>query len=170
MKNILIGVLLFSNTLFSQSIRDGVNESYFNKISANDFDLAGIWQGNRFEVVYDSLLNEVVRFEFKDSISNLVFVRHALEEDVFYKLIPMNRADTAVLGQITVMRDSTKFLAFSKMNAEVKYEHFSDAIIYGSDAIQLNIDVPESKSLFNQIYKETEDLNVFWEFIRTNPF
>ena len=169
MKNIIIGILLFYNPLFSQSIRDGVSERLFNTVSADDFDLAGTWQGNRFEVVYDSVLSEVVRFEFIDSTYNLVFIRHAMEEDVFYKLLPINRADTAVLGQITVIRDSTKFLAFSQMNSEIKYEHFSDAAIYGSDALQLNIDVPESRLFFNQSYEATEDLNIFWEFVRYYP-
>ena len=169
LKNIIIGILLFYNPLYSQSIRDGVSETLFNTVLADDFDLAGTWQGNRFEVVYDSVLNEVVRFEFIDSISNLVFIRHTMEEDVFYKLLPINRLDTVALGQITVMRDSTKFLAFSQMNSEIKYKYFSDAAIYGSDALQLNIDVPESRLFFDKSYEETEDLNIFWEFVRYYP-
>ena len=166
----LLVFLLTSPLLASgQSIRNGVDESNFNTITASEFDLSGVWQGNRFEVVYDSLLNEVVRLEFEDSISNLVFIRYTMENDVFYKLIPLNIMDTAVLGQITMMRDSTEFFAFSKMNSDIKYEHFSEAVIYGVDAIQLNIDVPESKYFFGKEYKPTEDLNVFWEFIRYYP-
>lgn len=67
------------------------------------------------------------------------------------------------------MADINKFLAFCEMNTKMKYEYFSDAMIYGPDAVQLNIDVPESKFFFNQRYKSTEDLNVFWEFIRYYP-
>lgn len=170
MKHIVLFIAIsFCSILSGQSIRNGVNEEYFNTLKAEDFDLAGVWQANRFEVVYDSVLSEVVRFEFKDSISNVVFVRYSMDGDVFYKLTPLNPADTAVLGQITIMADNNKFLAFSEMNTKMKYEHFSDAIIYGPNALQLNIDVPESTFFFNQAYKSTEDLNVFWEFIRHYP-
>lgn len=164
-------VLLLTSPLLvsSQSIRSGVHESYFNTITAPEFDLAGLWQGNRFEVVYDSVLQEVVQFEFMDSITDIVFVRHTANEEILYEVIPLNARDTAVLGKIMILKDTGKLQAYSQMDSEVKYEHFSDAMIYGIDAFQLNIDVPESKYFFGKEYKPTEDLNVFWEFIRYYP-
>lgn len=165
----LAALILLPLLSVGQSIRYGINESNLNTVKPNDFDLAGTWQGNRFEVVYDSDLNEVVRFDFVDSLSNLVFIRQDIGGVIFYNLLPINQTDTNDLGLITIMKDSSKFVAFSRMNSEIKYECFSDVASYGSDALQLNIDVPEDEVFFKRKYRESEDLNIFWEFIRASP-
>ena len=76
MKNItILAALLISFQVFSQSIKEGVDESKFGTVAASDFDFAGVWQANRYEVVYDRELQKVVLFEFRDSITDIVFIR-----------------------------------------------------------------------------------------------
>ena len=52
--NLLVLLSVLSITLSAQSIREGINEANFNVVDAEDFDFAGVWQANRFEVVYDT--------------------------------------------------------------------------------------------------------------------
>ena len=164
-------LLLFTTQMNAQSIRGGVNEENFGTTSVSDFDFAGVWQGNRFEVVYDSLLNEVVRFEFVDSVMNLVFVRNTGEDQILYELMPLDNSDTLTFHRtlLLVDPDQESIDVMNSGNTDVPYQVFSKAVLYGADALQFNIDAPEHDSFFGHSYGPTEDMNIFWEIIRYYP-
>ena len=164
-------ILLFTTEINAQSIRDGVNEQNFGTTVVSDFDFAGVWQGNRFEVVYDSVSSEVVKFDFIDSIRNLVFVRNTGEDQVLYELIPLNKSDTLIFPKSLLLIDLAEETidVMNLGNVEAPYQVYSKAVLYGADALQFNIDTPEHESFFGHTYGPTEDMNVFWEIIRYYP-
>ena len=164
-------LLLFTTQMNAQSIRGGVNEENFGTTSVSDFDFAGVWQGNRFEVVYDSLLNEVVRFEFVDSVMNLVFVRNTGEDQILYELMPLDNSDTLTFHRTLLLVDLVQesIDVMNSGNTVVPYQVFSKAVLYGADALQFNVDAPEHDSFFGHSYEPTEDMNIFWEIIRYYP-
>lgn len=169
--NLIALLSVLSITLSAQSIREGINEANFNVVSAEDFDFAGVWQGNRFEVVYDSLLNEVVRFEFVDSVMNLVFVRNTGEDQILYELMPLDKSDTLTFHKSLLLVDLVKesIDVMNSGNTVVPYQVFSKAVLYGADALQFNVDAPEHECFFGHSYGPTEDMNIFWEIIRYYP-
>ena len=145
-------LLLFTTQMNAQSIRGGVNEENFGTTPVSDFDFAGVWQGNRFEVVYDSLLNEVVRFEFVDSVMNLVFVRNTGEDQILYELMPLDKSDTLTFHKTLLLVDLVKE-SIDVMNSGsiiVPYQVFSKGVLYGADALQFNVDA-QSMSAFSVI-------------------
>ena len=151
----------------AQSIRGGVNEENFGITKVSDFDFAGVWQANRFEVVYDTAQKKVVLFEFRDSIPNIVFVRlTGIEEIKAYEIQPIDRKVSFPYVRIGLI-DST-FICFGSAR-DSSYSFNADLKLYGLDAVQFNEDVPESNLFFGREYKETEDLNIFWELIRYDP-
>ena len=79
---VAIGFLFLSINLSAQSVRDGVDESNFGLVEERDFDFDGVRQANRFEVVYDTIKKEIVEFEFRDSINNIVFLRMTGLQDI----------------------------------------------------------------------------------------
>ena len=170
MKNVHIAFfLLFTLSTYSQSIRNGVNESNFGTVATEDFDFAGVWQANRFEVVFDKELQQVVLFEFRDSITNLVFVRVNANEDVrVYKIEPLLAKELYTFPNATLgLLEDEYFMIGAARDSS--YEFRADVKLYGADAVQFNEDVPESDVFFGHNYVDTEDLNVFWELIRYYP-
>ena len=161
----LLSVL--SITLSAQSIRDGINEANFNVVNAEDFDFAGIWQANRFEVVYDTAQKKIVLFEFRDSIPNIVFVRLTGIEDIkAYDIEPLLKSTSFPFARIGLIDSS--FICIGSAR-DSSYSFNADLQLYGLDAVQFNEDVPESNLYFGRDYKSTEDLNIFWELIRIYP-
>jgi hypothetical protein len=170
MKNVHIAFfLLFALSTYSQSIRNGVIESDFGAVATEDFDFAGVWQANRFEVVFDRELQQVVLFEFRDSITNLVFVRVNANEDVrVYKIEPLLSKEQYIFPNATLgLLEGEYFMIGGARDSS--YEFQADVKLYGADALQFNEDVPESDVFFGRVYTESEDLNVFWELIRYYP-
>lgn len=168
MKNILSLIFLCSLTISSaQSIREEINEADFNVVRAENFDFAGVWQANRFEVVYDTAQKKIVLFEFRDSIPNIVFVRLTGIEDIkAYDIEPL--VNTAVFPFTRIGLIDSSFICIGSAR-DSSYSFNADLQLYGLDAVQFNEDVPESKLFFDHDYKATEDLNIFWELIRINP-
>ena len=165
--NLLILLSVLSSILSAQSIREGVNESYFNTATASDFDFAGVWQANRFEVIYDTAQGKIVLFEFRDSIPNIVFVRLTGIEDVkAYDIEPLGNRTDFPYARIGLIDSS--FICIGSAR-DSSYSFNADLQLYGTDAVQFNEDVPESNLFFNRDYKATEDLNIFWELIRIYP-
>ena len=165
--NLLVILTVLSITLSAQSIREGVNEANFNLVSAEDFDFAGVWQANRFEVVYDTAQKKVVLFEFRDSLPNLVFVRlKGIENIKAYDIEPLEHKTGFPYARIGLIDSS--FICIGSAR-DSSYSFNADIQLYGLDAVQFNEDVPESNRFFGHDYKTTEDLNVFWEFIRVYP-
>lgn len=166
-KALLIMLLTSPLLAFGQSIRNGVDESNFNIIAANEFDFAGVWQANRFEVVYDTAQEKIVLFEFRDSIPNIVFVRLTGIEDIkAYDIEPLEKRTDFPHVRIGLVDSS--FICIGSAR-DSSYSFNADLQLYGIDAVQFNEDVPESNLFFNRDYKATEDLNIFWEFIRLYP-
>ena len=160
-------LLVLSVALSAQSVREGVNEANFNLVSAEDFDFAGVWQANRFEVVYDTAQKKVVLFEFRDSIPNIVFVRLTGVEDIkAYDIEPLEHRTGFPYARIGLIDSS--FICIGSAR-DSSYSFNADLQLYGLDAVQFNEDVPESNRFFGRKYEITEDLNVFWELIRVNP-
>jgi len=167
MKFILIGIVLISNSLHAQSVRYGIYESNFGVVSANDFDFAGVWQANRFEVVYDTAQGKVVLFQFRDSIPNMVFIRLTGIEDIkAYDIEPLDKSTSFPFARIGLIDSSFICVGSAK---DSSYSFNADLQLYGLDAVQFNEDVPESNQFFGREYKATEDLNIFWELIRIYP-
>ena len=165
---VAIGFLFLNINISAQSVRDGVDESNFGLIEARDFDFAGVWQANRFEVVYDTIKKEIVEFEFRDSINNLVFLRMTGLQDIkAYAIEPIVPGTGFPYLRIGLFDDEYAGIGFAR---DSSYQFDTDVKLYGADAIQFNEDVPESESFFGHTYKESEDLNVFWELIRTYPY
>lgn len=162
--NVIVPLLTLSISLSAQSIREGINEANFNIVNAEDFDFAGVWQANRFEVVYDTVQKKVVLFEFRDSIPNIVFVRLTGIEDIkVYDIEPLENRTGFPYARIGLIDGSFKCIGSAR---DSSYSFNADLQLYGLDAVQFNEDVPESNLFFDRDYKSTEDLNVFWEFIR----
>ena len=165
--NLLVLLSVVSITLSAQSIREGVNEANFNVVSAEDFDFAGVWQANRFEVVYDTAQKKIVLFEFRDSIPNMVFVRLTGIEDIkAYDIEPLDKGTGFPYVRIGLIDSS--FICIGSAR-DSSYSFNADLQLYGLDAVQFNEDVPESNRFFGHDYEKSEDLNVFWEIIRTYP-
>ena len=169
MKNItILAALLISFQVFSQSIKEGVDESKFGTVAASDFDFAGVWQANRYEVVYDRELQKVVLFEFRDSITDIVFIRTTGRKDTKqYELEPLKK-NMDSLPHVTLALIDDKYSCFG-VARDSSYTFGAKMMLYGADAIQFNEDVPESDRFFGNTYTDTEDLNVFWELIRYYP-
>ena len=168
MKKILSLIFLCSITISSaQSIREGINEANFNVVRAENFDFAGVWQANRFEVVYDTAQKKIVLFEFRDSIPNIVFVRLTGIEDIkAYDIEPLGNTANFPYTRIGLIDSS--FICIGSAR-DSSYSFNADLQLYGLDAVQFNEDVPESNLFFDRNYKATEDLNIFWELIRIYP-
>lgn len=167
LKYILIGILLFLHSLHAQSVRYGIDESNLGVVSADDFDFAGVWQANRFEVVYDNEQQEVVTFEFRDSINDIVFIRMTrLEEMKAYMISPMNQDDLFPIARIGLLEGEYICIGSDR---DSSYIFSADVKLYGADALHFNEDVPENEKFFGHHYKNTEDLNIFWELIRSYP-
>lgn len=165
--NLLFLQSVLSIALSAQSVREGVNEANFKLVGAEDFDFAGVWQANRFEVVYDTAQKKVVRFEFRDSIPNIVFVRLTGIEDIkAYDIEPLEHRTGFPFARIGLIDSS--FICIGSAR-DSSYSFNADLQLYGLDAVQFNEDVPESNRFFGHDYKKSEDLNVFWEIIRTYP-
>ena len=162
----LIAIFCFI-TLSGQSVRNGVNEANFNAVSSKDFDFAGVWQANRFEVVYDTAQKKVVLFEFRDSVPNIVFIRlTGIEGIKAYDIEPLDRNVSFPYARIGLLDSSFVCFGYAR---DSSYSFDADIQLYGTDAVQFNEDVPESKLFFGREYEETEDLNIFWEIIRYHP-
>lgn len=165
--DLLVLLLILTITATAQSIREGIKESNFNVVKATDFDFAGVWQANRFEVIYDTAQEKIVLFEFRDSIPNIVFVRLTGIEDIkAYDIEPLDKRTD--LPYIRIGLIDSSFLCIGSAR-DSSYSFNADLQLYGIDAVQFNEDVPESNLFFNRDYKATEDLNIFWEFIRQYP-
>ena len=165
--NLLVLLSILTITLSAQSIREGIKESNFNVIKAVDFDFAGVWQANRFEAIYDAAQEKIVLFEFRDSIPNIVFVRLTGIEDIkAYDIEPLDNRTDFHFVRIGLIDSS--FICIGSAR-DSSYSFNADLQLYGTDAVQFNEDVPESDLFFNRDYKATEDLNIFWEFIRVYP-
>lgn len=162
--DLLVLLLILTITATAQSIREGIKESNFNVVKATDFDFAGVWQANRFEVVYDTVKEKVVLFEFRDSIPNIVFFRLTGIEDIkVYDIEPLENRTGFPHARIGLIDGS--FICIGSAR-DSSYSFNADLQLYGLDAVQFNVDVPESNLFFDRDYKSTEDLNIFWEFIR----
>ena len=169
MKNVHIAFfLLFTLSTYSQSIRNGVNEGNFGTVATEDFDFSGVWQANRFEVVFDEEQQKVVLFEFRDSITEIVFFRATRRTDTKqYEMIPLQKG-IDVFPYVTMAIIDGEYLCFG-VAKDSSYTFNAKVQLYGADAVQFNEDVPESSKFFGHDYKSTEDLNVFWELIRYYP-
>ena len=170
MKNVhILFFLLFTLSLHSQSVRNGsLNEENFGAVAPEDFDFAGVWQANMFEVVFDQEQQKVVLFEFRDSITEIIFFRATGRTDTKqYEMIPLQK-DIDVFPYVTmaIMDSEYACLGWAK---DSSYTFYANIQLYGADAVQFNADVPESSKFFGHNYKSTEDLNIFWELIRYYP-